>query len=78
MKAKNLATPALTKGVETRMVRGSLMRSMPALTMLAVALIVSGCQQLPADHWSPKQCRSKASDAKNCYPRDLPHLPVHK
>lgn len=78
MKAKNLAALVLTKGDETSPVRGSLMRSIPALMILAAALIVSGCQQVPTDHWSPKRCQSKANDAKNCYPTDLPHLPVHK
>ena len=55
-----------------------LTRRMPASIILVATLIIAGCQQLPADHWSRKSCQPKASEAKNCYPTALPHLPVHK
>ncbi|OEH80334.1 hypothetical protein cyc_09436 [Cyclospora cayetanensis] len=76
MKAKNAETSGLIVVNETAPARGPLMRSMPALTMLAAALIISGCQQLPAGHWAGKPCGPKPSDARNCYgadPFSLPH-----
>lgn len=67
MKENNVETSGLIGGDETPLVRGPLMRGMPALTMLAAALIISGCQQLPAGHWAGTPCGPKPSDARNCY-----------
>ena len=76
MKAKNVEASGLIVVNETPSGSGSVMRSMPALTMLAAALIISGCQQLPAGHWAGTPCGPKPSDAKNCYGADAV-LPPH-
>ncbi|RWA75408.1 MAG: hypothetical protein EOQ28_09965 [Mesorhizobium sp.] len=67
MKENKLETSGLIGGDKSALVRGPLMRGMPALTILAGALIIAGCQQLPAGHWAGTPCGPKQSDARNCY-----------
>lgn len=43
-------------------------RSIPALLSLMAVLTVSGCQQLPADHWAGRPCTAKDREAGKCYP----------
>ena len=78
MKTRIVETSAPIADDNAPLVGASLMRSVPALITLAATLFIAGCQQLPANHWSGTTCPSKTSEAKNCYPTALPHMPVHK
>jgi hypothetical protein len=61
---------------ETPLARRFPMRSMPVLALLAAALAISGCQQVPSGHWSGKPCSPRAVDAGNCYGTALPPPPL--
>lgn len=61
---------------ETPLARRFPKRSMTASTLLAAALVISGCQQVPAGHWSGKPCSPRAADAGNCYGIALPPPPL--